>query len=307
MMQRTILIAGPTASGKSALALAIAARLGGVVVNADSMQVYRDLEVLTARPAAADLALARHALYGHIDAAAAYSVGRWLGDVGVVLEALRREGAVPVIVGGTGLYFKALVEGLAPVPPIPAEVRAVWRDTVAARGAHAMHAELARRDPETAGQLRPSDAQRVTRALEVLDATGRGLSAWQRVPGRPLVDAEAATRLVLAPERDALYARAEARFDQMMAHGALDEVRRLEARRLSSSLPVMRALGAPPLLRHLAGSLGLDEAVATGKADTRRYIKRQLTWLRQHMITWQSISTQQMERILSGDFTLIRS
>lgn len=305
MVQRAILIAGPTASGKSALAVSIATAFDGVVVNADSMQVYRDLDVLTARPGPADLARAPHALYGHVDGAEAYSVGRWLADVGRVLDEARRLGRLPVIVGGTGLYFKALTEGLAPVPPIPAEIRARWRAEVAARGAPALHAELAARDGQTAAHLQPGDAQRVTRALEVLEATGRGLAAWQALPGRPLIDLEGATMLVAGVPRDALWERAQARVDAMFAGGAIAEVGRLAGRGLSVELPVMRALGVAPLVRHLAGEIGLDEAAERTKGDTRHYIKRQSTWLRRNMITWKTISQQEIERIVAKDFTLI--
>lgn len=307
VLQRIVLIAGPTASGKSALALGIAQHLGGVVVNADSMQVYRDLEVLTARPRTEDLTKVRHVLYGHIDGAEAYSVGRWLDDMRAVLAELRREGAVPVIVGGTGLYFKALTEGLAPIPPVPAEIRDRWRRAVAERGAHAMHVELKQRDPETAAQLNPTDAQRLTRALEVLEATGRGLATWQRLPGQPLVDPEQAVRLVLGMDREALYAGAEARFDRMLADGALDEIRRLVARGLSPDLPVMRALGVGPLARHLEGKIGLEAAANASKTETRQYIKRQLTWLKRNMITWKLLHTKEIERIKLDHFTLIRS
>jgi tRNA dimethylallyltransferase len=307
MMQRTILIAGPTASGKSALAVAIAAGLGGIVVNADSMQVYRDLEVLTARPSAADMGRARHFLYGHIDGAEAYSVARWLAEVEGVLADARRDAVPVIVVGGTGLYFKALTEGLSPVPEIPAEVREHWRRRAASEGAAGLHSELMKRDPETAGLIRATDPQRLTRALEVLDATGVGLSVWQRRPGRPLVVADDAVKLVVSLPREDLVRRAERRFDAMIAGGALDEVRWLKSRELSPELPVMRALGVPPLLRHLRGQIDLEAAVLEAKGDTRQYIRRQATWLRRHMISWLMISAQEMERILRGDFTLIRS
>ena len=183
---RAVLIAGPTASGKSALALAVAGRLGGVIVNADSMQVYRDLRIITARPGAADEALVPHRLYGHVDAAENYSVGRWCYDVRAVLDEARQAGRLPILVGGTGLYFKALTEGLSAVPPTPPEIRAAVRARCDAEGAQALHAELARRDPAMAGRLKPGDRMRVARALEVLEATGRSLADWQH-DGMPAI------------------------------------------------------------------------------------------------------------------------
>lgn len=306
-MQRTILIAGPTASGKSALALALAERFGGVVVNADSMQVYRDLAVLTARPSGGDLARAGHELYGTVDGAVAYSVGRWLEDVAPVLAQLWAADAVPIIVGGTGLYFRALTEGLSPIPAVPPDIRDHWRGEAARLGPAALHEVLGRRDAETARRLRPTDPQRIVRALEVLDATGWGLAQWQGQPGRPVVPEAGAVKLVAGLDRATLYARADDRVDAMLAGGAIAEVRLLASRGLAPDLPVMRALGVAPLLRLLAGEIALADAAALTKAETRRYIKRQQTWLRRNMITWDSVSAIDMERIFGGDFTLIRS
>jgi len=302
---RAILIAGPTASGKSALAVAIAARRGGVVINADSMQVYRDLEILSARPSAPELAQASHLLYGFVPASEPYSVGRWIADVAAALADTERAGALPVIVGGTGLYFKALLEGLSPIPAIPADIRAHWRGEARRLGAAALHALLAARDPQTARGLRPSDPQRVTRALEVLDATGRGLATWQLEPGRPLIEEAAALKLVLAPDRDELYQRADLRFDAMMAAGALEEARRLGTLGLSPELPVMRALGVRPLLAAASGDTTLEAAIAAAKLETRNYIKRQLTWLKRNMITWTHVNTQETDSSVKNIFTLI--
>lgn len=287
-----VLIAGATASGKSALALEIARREGGVIINADSMQVYSELRVLTARPDAADEAAAPHRLYGHVPAAHAYSVAQWLADVGQELRAAETNGLLPVIVGGTGLYFKALTEGLSPIPEIPADVRGRWRAAAQSTPATEMHRLLAERDAQTAAAIRPSDTQRVVRALEVLEATGRPLTEWQRMPGSPLLAADRCRRLVVSIDRDALYARADARFVRMVEGGALDEVRALMALELDPSLPAMRALGVAPLARHLAGEIGLETAIADGQRDTRNYVKRQLTWLRRHMITWSAAYTQ---------------
>jgi tRNA dimethylallyltransferase len=280
---RAILIAGPTASGKSALAVKLAERLGGTVVNADSMAVYRDLSILTGRPGPADLARAPHALYGHRDAAKPYSVGMWLGEIGSVLTEAGRTGRVPIVVGGTGLYFKALTQGLSNIPAVPAEIRAGLRQEAELLSPADLHAKLAARDPQTAARLRPTDPQRVLRALEVLEATGQPLAAFQdrRLP--PLLGVGHYIGVVIGVERESLRAAIDRRFDAMMAAGALDEVRRLAARGLDPALPAMRALGLPPLRDHLAGQLSLEEAVRRAKAETRAYAKRQETFARHQL------------------------
>jgi tRNA dimethylallyltransferase len=304
---RPILIAGPTASGKSGLALALAERLSGTVINADSMQVYRDLRLLTARPGAEDEARAPHTLYGFIDGAEAYSAGRYAADTARAIAAARAAGRVPIIVGGTGLYFKALLEGLSPIPAPDPEVRASWRAEAARRPAPELHALLSQRDPETAARLMPTDPQRIVRALEVLDSTGRSLSAWQREPGRPVLAEAETVRLLVLPDRQGHGAQIDARFDAMLAAGAVDEVRALLARGLSTELPLMRALGVAPLAAHLAGKLPLEQAVATAKTDTRKYAKRQLTWLHRSMIAWNTVYAQEMERFIDHTFPLIIS
>jgi tRNA dimethylallyltransferase len=284
-MVRVILIAGPTASGKSAVALALAARLGGTVVNSDSMQVYDGLRLLTARPLPADEARAPHRLYGHVDPAKAYSVGRWLEEVAPLL---RDESLGPlIVVGGTGLYFDALISGIAAVPTIPPAIRAEIRSMAAVRLPEALHAELARRDPAMAARLRPSDPQRVLRALEVLAATGRSLLDWQAsAAAAPLLAAGDVRRVVLAVPRPELRCRIATRFAAMMAAGALDEVAALGARGLAPDLPAMKALGVVPLLRHVGGEIGRETAVAEAVRDTRRYAKRQETWFRNRMVDW---------------------
>ena len=287
MRPRAILIAGPTASGKSALALALARRHGGVIVNADSMQVYRELAILTARPGPEDLAAAPHTLYGYVAGNEPYSVGRWVRDAEQAILECRQNGLVPVVVGGTGLYFKALIQGLSPIPPIPGPIRRHWRAEADRLGPEGLYAILAERDPLTAARLRPTDPQRLTRALEVLEATGRPLAAWQAEPGRPVIDGAGALRLVLAPDRAELHRRADARFDAMMAAGALEEARALAARGYAGDLPIMRALGLPPLIAAAEDRLDLEAAVSRAKLDTRQYIKRQETWLRRHMAGWQ--------------------
>lgn len=286
---RAILIAGPTASGKSALAIRLAQQHHGMVINADSMQVYRDLQVLTARPSGEDLKIVRHALYGHVGGDTPYSVARWLDDVQEAVEECRQHGFMPIITGGTGLYFKALLEGLSPIPPVPEPIRTHWRGAAHVLGPRALHALLAARDPGTAARLAPTDPQRLTRALEVLEATGRGLSDWQRQRAVPLLPADDALRLVAMPDRAELLARADARFDAMMAGGALEEVRALAGRGYAENLPVMRALGVRPLMAAIRSEVALGQAVAQAKLDTRRYIKRQLTWLRRNMMSWNII------------------
>ena len=281
-----ILIAGPTASGKSALALKLAETLGGTVINTDSMQVYRDLRIITARPSAQDEARVPHRLYGHVDAAENYSVGRWCEDAKAALREARQAGRVPILVGGTGLYFKALTQGLSAVPPTPAEIRAAVRARLDAEGAAALHAELARRDPAMAAKVRPGDAMRIGRALEVLDATGRSLADWHRAGMPAVLEPEQAVKVFLTPDRAELYRRIDARFDAMLAAGALDEVSALDARGLDPLLPAMKAHGVPWLRRHLKGEVTLAEAAEGAKQDTRRYTKRQLTWFRNQMPGW---------------------
>jgi tRNA dimethylallyltransferase len=281
-----VLIAGPTASGKSALALALAERHGGIVVNADSMQVYRDLRVITARPSEAEEARVAHRLYGHVDAAENYSVGRWCQDACAAIDEAHAGRKLPILVGGTGLYFKALIQGLSAVPPTPPEIRAAVRARCDAEGAMALHAELARRDPAMAARLKPGDRMRISRALEVLEATGRSLADWHGEGMPAILDPNAALKIFLVIERAELHRRIDARFDGMLAAGALDEVRALSARGLDPMLPAMKAHGVPWLRRHLAGEIGLEAAAEGGKLDTRRYTKRQVTWFRHQMPGW---------------------
>ncbi|HRJ68367.1 MAG TPA: tRNA (adenosine(37)-N6)-dimethylallyltransferase MiaA [Beijerinckiaceae bacterium] len=280
-----VLIAGPTASGKSALALALAETLGGTVVNADSMQVYADLRVLSARPTRDEEARVPHRLYGIVPAARAYSVGDYLRDAAPVLADLKRAGRVAVIVGGTGLYFRALTTGLAETPVVPQEVRE--RVEGLARHGADLHAELARRDPEAAARLSPADSPRIQRALEVFEATGTPISRWwQSHQSVPLLAPGRWQGLFLNPSRDALFARIDARFREMMGQGALEEVRHLATLGLAANRGVMKAHGLPHLVAHLAGALDLDEAIRLGQRDTRRYAKRQLTWARKFMPDW---------------------
>jgi tRNA dimethylallyltransferase len=278
-----ILIAGPTASGKSALALALAEKSRGMIINADSMQVYRDLRIITARPTPEEEARAPHRLFGHVDAAENYSVGRWCADAAAALAAAQREGHAAIIVGGTGLYFNALTRGLAVVPSIPAAVRDTVRSRLVAEGAAALHAELKQRDPAAAAKLRPGDRARVTRALEVVLATGRSLLDWQDAGNPAIIDLKRAAKVFLNPDREALFHRIDARFDAMMDAGALEEVRALAARKLDPNLPAMKAHGVPWLVRHLHGEIAVADAVSEAKRDTRRYTKRQGTWFRNQL------------------------
>ena len=267
------------------MALALAEQLGGTIINADSMQVYRELDVLTARPVEADTMRVPHRLYGMVGASEAHSVGRWLEQASAAIGEARDAGSLPILVGGTGLYFKALLEGLAPVPDIPEALRAYWRDQSERLGPAALHRELETRDPGMAAKLRPSDPQRIVRALEVIDATGVSLSQWQGSPAAPVL-AGNMMRLVIAPERAPLYAGIDTRFDRMIEAGALDEVEALVALGLDDSLPAMRAHGVRELRAYLAGTSSLGDAAAKSKTETRRYAKRQMTWLRRYMSDW---------------------
>jgi tRNA dimethylallyltransferase len=294
---RTVLIAGPTASGKSALALAVAERLPrAVIINADSMQVYRDLRVLTARPSPEDEARVRHVLFGTIDGADAYSVARYVVDAQAEIANAHARGEAAILVGGTGLYFKALLEGLSPIPDIDPEIRHRLRREAVETGAAGMHERLQALDPIMAQRLVPTDTQRITRALEVIEATGRSLAAWQTAPGTPVVPPETAARFVLMPPREVLVRRCDERFDAMLLAGALGEVEVLRQRGLASDLPIMRALGVAPLIAHLDGEFSLAAASVRARQETRQFAKRQITWLRRQMITWCELKTQETAR-----------
>ena len=288
-----VLIAGPTASGKSALALAIAEEIGGVIINADSMQVYCDLRVLTARPSAEEEARLAHRLYGHIDAAMNYSTGRFVAEAAGAISEARAQGWLPIFVGGTGLYFTALTRGLSNVPPIPNAVREDVRARLMRDGVEALHAELSRRDPALAERLKPRDRTRIARALEVVETTGRSLSDWHR-EGRPrLLQPGKFCALFLAPEREALWARIGARFDAMLKAGALKEVEQLAARQLDPLLPAMKAHGVSPLMQHLKGEITLEEAIRIGCVNTRHYAKRQFTWFRHQLPEFEWIKPEE--------------
>ncbi len=276
-----VLIAGPTASGKSAAALALAEHIGGVVINADSMQVYREAPTLTAQPDAEAQARAPHLLYGHVPAREVYSVGRYAQDARSALDQAHAMKRIPIFVGGTGLYFAALTDGLSQMPPIPAEVRAKARALLEEIGVEALHGRLAARDPETAAQLRPTDPQRALRAYEVFEATGRPLLHWQREAGTPVLKDLTLARFVLNPPRPLLRDLIARRFEAMLSDGGREEV--LALADLDPALPAAKLLGLRPLLAHMRGEISREEAMTLAITATRQFAKRQMTWFRNRM------------------------
>jgi tRNA dimethylallyltransferase len=285
-----VLIAGPTASGKSRLALELARKHDGAIINTDSMQVYSELRIVSARPSPADERAAPHWLYGQVPASTRYSVGRWLEDVGTSLRQARAAGLLPIFVGGTGLYFKALTEGLATLPPVPAEIR--QRIQVEAEGTETvdLHKRLAAIDAEDAELIRRSDRSRILRALEVFSTTGKSLAALKRSGGAlALVDAPNVERVVLWPERAVLHARISERAERMVHEGAMAEAAALGRLDLPPNMPAMKAIGVRQLLDHMRGDTSLDEAVAAIKTESRRYAKRQMTWFRNQMADWRFV------------------
>ena len=301
-----VVVAGPTASGKSALALDIAEAFRGTVINADSMQVYRELPILTAAPDRTARARAPHRLYGVIAADEGCSAGHWRGLAVAEIDAAADAGRLAVVVGGTGLYLRALMTGLARIPPVPKAVRGAVRDRLGRDGAAALHGELAMRDPVMAARLGPGDGQRIARAIEVLDATGRSLAEWQRPrPGPGAADRLRFLTVLLLPPRAALYAACDARLEAMIAHGAVDEARALGASGLDPRLPAMKAVGLRELLHYGAGEITLEEALRLGRQATRRYAKRQMTWFRNQMTPDHTIDAQYSESIRPEIFSYI--
>ncbi|MDC9833935.1 tRNA (adenosine(37)-N6)-dimethylallyltransferase MiaA [Rhizobium binxianense] len=278
-----ILITGPTASGKSALAVELAKRHGGAVVNADSMQVYDTLRILTARPSEEEMQGVPHHLYGHVPAGTAYSTGAWLRDVSALLPMLKAEGRLPVVVGGTGLYFKALIGGLSDMPEIPEALREELRARLLKEGADGLYAELTEADPATAASLNRQDGQRIVRALEVVKATGRSIADFQGRAGPMVIRAAEARKIIVLPDRAVLHQRINGRFEKMLQQGAEDEVRALLARDLPAEAPVMKAIGVAQIAAMLKGEMERDEVLEKGAAATRQYAKRQMTWFRNQM------------------------
>lgn len=281
---RPVLIAGPTASGKSALAMAIARAQGGVIVNADALQVYENWRILSARPSPQDEAALPHRLYGHVAPLAPYSTGHWLREVAAILQTPARA----IIIGGTGLYFSALTEGLADIPETPAPIRAEADHLLASKGLPILLDAL---DPMTLARIDTRNPMRVQRAWEVQRATGRGLAAWQDDTPPPLLSLDACTPLLITADKDWLGARIARRFDAMLAAGALEEAR-ANLPRWNAALPSMKAIGAPELIAHLRGQMTLDQAREAATIATRQYAKRQRTWFRARMRGWQPIAAE---------------
>jgi tRNA dimethylallyltransferase len=284
-----LLIAGPTASGKSALAIAVARASGGIVVNADSMQLYAGTRILTARPTPGEEAMVGHELFGVVDPRTEASVGGYLRLIEPLLTTLKAARRPAIITGGTGLYFRALTEGLVETPPIPAGVAAEVERMAAAD--LDLHAWLAERDPEAAARLAPADVPRLMRAASVWLATGRGIGVWREAKATPLLPEGTWSGVFLSPDREALYRRIDTRFHAMIEAGALDEAREIATLALPANRGVMKAHGMPHLIAHLAGTITLDEAIALGQRDTRNYAKRQMTWARKFMARWRWLNS----------------
>ena len=294
-MKPAILIHGPTASGKSALSVALAKRLGGEVINADSMQVYRELRVISARPAAAEMDGVEHHLFGHVAASERYSTGKWLDDVKPVISKVQRRGKVPIIIGGTGLYHLALIEGLSEIPPVPDDIRGDVAEIFKAGGVPGLREKLEQVDRETAERLGEGDKQRLSRALEVWFATGKSISSFQGKKGRPILGEGEWMGVALTPTRSRLYARIDRRFEGMLMEGAMEEARGLASQGLPDDLPAMKAHGIPWLIAYLRGELSAEAAAENAKRDTRRYAKRQFTWIGRQFPFWPRIPSLSIE------------
>ena len=290
-----ILIAGPTASGKSSIAVELAKKIKGAVINVDSMQVYRELKILTARPESTLVKEVPHFLYGHVEIKTPYSVAQWLIDVKQVLENCKEEGWVPILVGGTGLYFKGLLSGLSKIPPVNPTIRKKWRKSKKANDE--LYSILQRDDPESAARLKLTDRQRVLRALEVIESTGESLIYWQREKSDPLLNYERCVRIVLNPQRDWLKTRINLRFDEMINAGAIEEVKLVEKFSLTEDNTANKAIGLRPLRAYLRGEMELNAATEKCKTETHRYAKRQDTWFRNQMKDWQRINPEEVSSV----------
>ncbi len=294
-MKPAILIHGPTASGKSALSIALAKRLDGEIVNADSMQVYREMRVISARPAVSEMDGIPHHLFGHVPASERYSTGKWLDDVKPMIAKVQRRGKVPIIIGGTGLYHLTLVEGMSTIPPVPEDIRAEVNDLYKAGGVAALRERLDMVDRETAERLGQGDRQRLARALEVWLATGKSIASFQGQRSRPILGPGEWLGAALTPIRAKLYSRIDKRFEGMLMEGAMEEARALLAQNLSSDLPAMKAHGIPWLLAYLRGEISAEAAAENAKRDTRRYAKRQFTWIGRQFPFWPRIPSPSLE------------
>ncbi|MFC6200217.1 tRNA (adenosine(37)-N6)-dimethylallyltransferase MiaA [Ponticaulis profundi] len=294
-MRPALLIHGPTASGKTQISLELAKRLGGEIVNADSMQVYRDLSVLTARPTDEEMKEAPHHLFGYKDAAERGSAGSWLRDARPIILDIQKRGNVPIIIGGTGLHLMALVDGLSEIPPIPEDSRQEVRKLFQQEGPLGAHRMLAETDPESAERLAPNDRQRVARALEVWYATGKTLSSYHENKTPPVLTKGEWLGIALTPPRQKLYGRIDSRFASMLIEGAMDEARALAARDLDPNLPAMKAHGMPWLLAYLRGEMKAELAAEYAKRDTRRYAKRQFTWIAHQFPFWPRIPSTEVD------------
>lgn len=298
---RAILIAGPTASGKSELAVRIAEAVGGTVINADALQVYAELKILTARPGPDELARARHALYGFITVKEAYSVARWVEHARVAVAAAERDKRTPILVGGTGLYFRALLDGLAEIPPIPEEIREDANALFDEAGPEGFRDMLRELDPEAAERLKVNDRYRAVRAYEVVASTGRTLAEWHDSEHRPVLAEDETLRFALLPERERLYAAIERRFQAMLEAGALEEAERMLAMQLPPNRPATKALGLSELGDYLSGKIDLPGATEAAVQRSRRYAKRQMTWIRGQMMSWQALEQTQLDQAAQLD------
>ncbi|HCI19255.1 MAG TPA: tRNA (adenosine(37)-N6)-dimethylallyltransferase MiaA [Alphaproteobacteria bacterium] len=301
---RYLMIAGPTAAGKSGLAMALAESAGGVVINADSMQLYRDLRILTARPDAADEARVPHRLYGVLDGAERASVARWLQMAGDEVADARHKGRLPVIIGGTGMYLQAAINGIAAIPDVPQAIHDSCMQLLATQGGAAFRAMLAREDPETAARLFDGDSQRLVRAMGVVRATGRPISAWQQDPHQGAIDGQPIT-IAVTPPRQTVYDAIDSRFEQMMDRGAVEEVAALAARSLDPGLPVMKAIGVREIIAMQQGQMNRARAIELASRDSRHYAKRQFTWLRNNYDAQYVVDSKFSERNLAEIFAIL--
>ncbi|MEM1087049.1 MAG: tRNA (adenosine(37)-N6)-dimethylallyltransferase MiaA, partial [Pseudomonadota bacterium] len=294
-MKPAILIHGPTASGKTALSVALAERLNGEVVNADSMQVYADLNIISARPTPSEMNGTVHHLFGHIPGRERYSTGRWLSDAASVIADIERRGKTPIIIGGTGLYHMALVEGLSEIPPVPEDVRSEVFALKRNEGAAGLYQRLLKHDPDSAGRLGPNDGQRLSRALEVYLATGQSIATFQGNRTKPTLEKDRWLGIALTPPRARLYAKIDRRFEGMLMEGAMEEARALLAQNLSPDLPAMKAHGVPGLIAFLKGEMSAQAAAENAKRDTRRYAKRQFTWIGRQFPFWPRVPSMKLD------------